>query len=270
MALVGKIPDTTGVHGIAIAPDLGRGFTSNGRDNSVTIFDSKTLAFIAKTPVGMNPDAILYEPSTKRVFTFNGNSKDATVLDAKDGKVVATIPLGGKPEFSQTNRKGTVWVNIEDTAEIVELDAQKASVTKRYSLAPCEDPTGLAIDASATHLFSACSNKMVAVSEPKTGKVIASPAIGAGSDGIAYDDGMAFTSNGGDGTMTVIVEKAGKYSVLETVPTLRTARTIGVDPKTHRLFLPAAESGPPAVGKDGKQGRPTLLPDSFSVLVVSR
>jgi DNA-binding beta-propeller fold protein YncE len=270
MEVVGKIPDTNGVHGIAIASDLGRGFTSNGRDNSVTIFDTKTLSFISKTSVGMNPDAILYEPSTHRVFTFNGNSKDATVVDAKTGGVLSTIPLGGKPEFSQTNGKGTVWVNIENTAEVVEIDAAKASATKRYSLAPCEEPTGLAFDSSKDRLFSACSNNMAAVSDPKAGKLLATVPIGAGADGIAFDNGMAFTSNGGDGTVTVIGEQGGKWGVLETVPTQRTARTIGADSKTHRLFLPAAESGAPAVTKDGKQGRPTLLPDSFSVVVLAR
>jgi YVTN family beta-propeller protein len=268
MEQVGKIPETTGVHGIAIASDLGKGFTSNGRDNSVSIFDTKTLAVTSKTPVGMNPDAILYEPSSKRVFAFNGNSKDATVIDAKTGMVVATIPVGGKPEFSQTDGKGTVWVNIENTAEVVEIDAKKATVTKRYSLAPCEDPTGLAYDGKGK-LYSACSNKMAAISDPKAGKVLATVPIGAGADGIAFDSGMAFASNGGDGTVTVIGEKGGKYEALETVTTQRTARTIGVDTKTHKLFLPAADTAAGAPGKDGK-ARPTTVPDSFSVLVLTK
>ncbi len=269
MQPVGKISDTNGVHGIAIADDLGKGFTSNGRDNAVGIFDLKTLAVTSTTPVGMNPDAILYEPSSKRVFAFNGRSNDATVLDAKTGMVVATIPVGGKPEFSQTDRKGTVWVNIENTAEIVEIDAKKSTVTKRYSIAPCERPTGLAYDGKGK-LYSACSNKMAIISDPKAGKVLGTVPIDAGADGIAFDSGMAFASNGGDGTVTVIGEKGGKYEALETVQTQRTARTIGVDPKTHKLFLPASETGPPTVGKDGKQGRGQALPDSFSVLVVSR
>jgi len=269
MKPVGKIPDTTGVHGIAIASDLGRGFTSNGRDNSVTIFDTKTLAFISKTSdVGKNPDAILYEPSTKRVFTFNGASKDVTALDAKTGKVISTFAVGGKPEFSQTDGKGKIWVNIEDTGEIVEIDSTKASIIKRFSIAPCEDPTGLALDRKKQRLFAACGNKIMAVVDPKAGKVIATPAIGQGSDGAAFDNGMAFSSNGAEGTMTVIGEEGGKYVVLETVPTQRTARTIGVDPKTHKLYLPAADSTP-GVTKDGKQGRPQVVADSFSILVVS-
>lgn len=268
MAPVGMIPDTPGVHGIAIAEDLGKGFTSNGRDNSVSIFDTKTLKVSSKTPVGMNPDAILYEPSSKRVFAFNGRSNDATVLDAKTGMVVATIPVGGKPEFSQTDGKGTVWVNIEDKSEVVEIDAKNAKVAKRYSLAPCEEPTGLAYDGKGK-LYSACSNKLAAISDPKAGKVLATVPIGTGADGIAFDSGMAFASNGGDGTMTVIGEKGGKYEALETVTTQRTARTIGSDQKTHKLFLPAADTAAGAPGKDGK-ARPQTVPESFSVLVVSK
>jgi YVTN family beta-propeller protein len=271
MTLVGTIPDTTGIHGIAIAPDLNRGYTSNGRDNSVTIFDTKTLMTISKTPmVGMNPDAIIYEPSSKRVYTFNGRSNDATAIDAKTGKVLATIPVGGKPEFAQTDEKGTIWFNVEDTHEIAELDAAKGIIRKRFSIAPCEEPSGLALDAKNSRLFAVCANKMMAVVDAKAGKVIATPPIGAGADGAGFDDGMAFSSNGGDGTVTVVGEQGGKWVVLETVPTQRTARTMGVDTKTHRLYLPAVESGPPAVGKDGKQGRPSTLPDTFSILTLGR
>ena len=269
MKPLGIIPDTNGVHGIAIASDLGRGFTSNGRDNSVLIFDVKTLKLISKTSVGTNPDSIIYEPESKRVYTFNGNSHDTTALDAKTGQVVSTLALGGKPEFSQTDR-GKIWVNIEDTSEIVEIDAAKASIVKRFSIAPCEDPTGLALDRGKHRLFASCGNKLMAVVDPAAGKVVATPAIGEGSDGVAFDNGLAFSSNGGDGTMTVVGEQSGKYVVLETVPTQRTARTIGVDPKTHKLFLPAADSGPAPAPKDGKQGRAPILPNSFSVLVIGR
>jgi len=165
--VVGEIPDTQGVHGIAIASALNRGFTSNGRGNNVTIFDLKTLKPIG-TPVmtGENPDSIRFEPNSGRVFTFNGRSKDSTAIDAKTGNVVGTIPLGGKPEFSVADGKGKVYVNIEDTSEVVEIDAAKASVTKRYSLKPCDGPSGLAIDVKNRKLFSVCGNRLMIVSDP--------------------------------------------------------------------------------------------------------
>jgi len=272
--VIGTIKDTARVHGIAIAADLNRGFTSNGGTNNVTVFDLKTLATVATVTTGTNPDAILYEPSTHKVFAFNGNSKDATVIDAKTGAVLATVPVGGKPEFSQTDGKGKVFFNVEDTSEIVEMDAAKATLTKRIPLAPCEEPTGLAIDRQKNHLFAACGNRMMAIVDSKAGKLIATVPIGAGADGAAFDDGMAFSSNGGDGTVTVVGEQGGKWIVLETVPTQRTARTMGVDPKTHRLYLPAAENGPAPAPKEGKApkggGRGPLLPDSFSIVVVAR
>jgi YVTN family beta-propeller protein len=269
--LVGTIPDTTGVHGIAIASDLGRGYTSNGRDNSVTIFDSKTLATIKKVPIaGKNPDAILYEPVSKKVFTFNGTSHDVTAIDARSGDPGTTFSVGGKPEFSQHDGKGKVWVNIEDTAEIVEIDAAKAAVTKRFSIAPCSDPTGLAIDLAKRRLFAACSNKLMAVVDPDAGKVLATLPIGQGADGAAFDNGFAFASNGADGTVTVIGEQGGKYEVLETVETQRSGRTIGVDSRTHKLYVPAAESGPAPEAKEGKAKRAPLLADSFHIVVIGR
>jgi YVTN family beta-propeller protein len=216
----------------------------------------------------MNPDAILYEPSTHRVMTFNGRSNDVTVIDAKAGKVVATIPVGGKPEFSQTDGKGKVWVNIENTAEVVEIDAAKATVTKRFPLTGCEEPSGLAYDGAKNRLFSVCGNKVMAISDPAAGKLVATVPIGAGADGVAFDSGMAFASNGGDGTITVVGEQGGKYEVLETATSVRSARTIGADNKTHKLYLPSAEPGDPAQAK-GK-GRAPLAADSFEILVVSR
>src|SRR5215468_4868288 len=214
--VVGDIPDTPGVHGIAIAPELNRGFISNGRGNNVTIFDLKTLKAIGSAATGENPDSIRYDATSGRVFAFNGRSKSATAIDAKSGAVAATIPLPGKPEFSVADGKGKVYVNIEDTHEIVEIDAAKAAVTKKYSLSPCEDPSGLAIDAKNRRLFSVCSNRVMAVSDPDAGKVIATPPIGGGSDGAAFDSGTgyAFSSNG-DGTLTVVAQTAGKYDVLE-------------------------------------------------------
>jgi len=269
--VIAKIADTTGVHGIAVANDLGKGFTSNGGSNNVTIFDLKTSAPSGKVNTGQNPDAIIYEPTTHRVFTFNGRSKDATVIDAKTGQAVtASVPLGGKPEFAQVDGKGHVFVNIEDKNEIVVLNAADATVAKRYSIAPCDSPSGMAIDPKKGVLFSVCDGKTMVVSDPTTGKVLATPAIGEGVDGVAFDDGYAFSANGNDGTITMVGETGGKYAPVATIPTQRGARTIGADQKAHKLYLPTAEYGPPQPAKDGKAGRPQALPDSFEILVVGR
>jgi YVTN family beta-propeller protein len=266
--VIGTIPDTQRVHGIAIANDLGKGFTSNGGSNNVTVFDLKSLATTGTITAGMNPDAILYDPVSHRVFAFNGRSNDATVIDAKAGTVIATVPVGGKPEFAQHDGKGKVYFNVENTGEIVELDAAKASITKRIALAPCEDPTGLAIDRQKRRLFAACGNKKMAIVDAAAGKLIATVDIGAGADGAAFDSGFAFSSNGGDGTVSVIGETSpGKFEVVETVQTERSARTMGADSKTHKLYLPAAENGPPPAGA---KGRGPILPDSFHILVVGR
>ncbi|HYR87408.1 MAG TPA: YncE family protein [Terriglobia bacterium] len=267
--VVGEIPDTQGVHGIAIASGLNRGFTSNGRGNNVTIFDLKTLKPIG-TPVmtGENPDSIRFEANSGRVFTFNGRSKDSTAIDAKTGNVVGTIPLGGKPEFSVADGKGKIYVNIEDTSEVVEIDAAKAAVSKRYSLKPCDGPSGLAIDVKNRKLFSVCGNRLMAVSDPDSGKVLATPAIGQGSDGVAFDPstGYAISSNG-DGTLTIVHEMGGKWEVVENVATARGARTITLDEKTHNVYLPVAEPAPTPAG--GGRGR-GYVPDSFKILVVGK
>jgi len=268
---VGAIADTNGVHGIAIADDLGRGFASDGGDNDVTVFDSKTLKVITKVKTGQNPDAIIYEPVSHRVFTFNGRSKDSTAIDAKTGNVItASIPVGGKPEFAQVDGKGHIYANIEDKNEIIEVDAKNALVTKRYSIAPCDSPSGLVIDPKG-RLYSVCENKMMIVSDPAAGKVLATLPIGGGTDGVAFDDGYAFSANGADGTITMVGETSpGKFEVVATIPTTRGARTIAADQKAHKLYLPAAEFGPPAEGKDGKKGRPQAIPDSFQIVVVGR
>src|SRR5579872_3691659 len=245
--LVGTIPGSTGVHGIAIAGDLGKGFTSDGGDNDVTVFDLKTLKVLSKVKTGQNPDAIIYEPVSHRVFTFNGRSADATAIDAKTGDVVAaSIPVGGKPEFAQVDGRGHIYVNIEDKSEIIEVDAKNALVAKRYSIAPCDSPSGLTFDLKKTNLYSVCENKMMIVSNPATGKVLATPAIGAGPDGVAFDDGYAFSANGQDGNITMVGETSpGKFEPVATIQTQRLARTIAADQKAHKLYLPAAESGPP-------------------------
>ena len=266
--VVGDIPDTPGVHGIALAPELNRGFITNGRGNNVTVFDLKTLKAVSQTPAGDNPDTIRYEPKSARVFVFNGRSNNATVIDAKTAKVAATIPMGGKPEFAVADDKGHVYVNIEDTNEVVEIDAAKASPTKRYSLKPCDGPSGLAIDVKKRRLFSVCGNRMMAISDPDAGKVIATPATGPGTDGAGFDPttGYAFSSNGGDGTLTIVKEVGGKWEVQENVATQRGARTMAVDEKTHNVYLSVAEPTPAAAGQRGRG----FLPDSFKVLVIGK
>jgi DNA-binding beta-propeller fold protein YncE len=264
--VVGDIPDTPGVHGIAIAAALGKGFISNGRGNNVTIFDLKTLKETGKVPTGENPDDITFDAGTNRVFVFNGRSKNATVIDAKAGTVAATIALPGKPEFAIADGKGHVYNNIEDTSELVEIDAAKASVTKKWALAPCTEPSGMAYDPKNRRLFSVCTNRVMAVSDPDAGKVIGSAAIGAGSDGAAFDPdaGLAFSSNG-DGTLTAVQLNGGKYEPVDNIATERGARTIALDPKTHKLYLPTAKTAPSTGG-----GRASYIPDTFKVLVVGK
>lgn len=269
--IVGEIQDAKApIHGIAVAPELNRGFISDGGANHVTIFDLKTLKPIGEVNTGENPDAISYEPSTGLVLTFNGRSKDATVIDAKTGKVEGTIPMGGKPEFSAVDGKGTIFVNNEDKGEIEVVDAKTMKVTKTYELTGCEEPSGLALDAVHRRLFSVCGNKVMIVSDPDAGKVVATLPIGAGADGVAFDPGtgMAISSNG-EGTLTMVGNASGKYEVKQTVQTQRGARTIAVDPKTHKIYLPTAQFGPaPAATAENPRPRPAILPDSFVVLVV--
>src|SRR5258708_1353981 len=270
--LVGTNPDTKAVHSIAGANAPGRGFTSDGGDNDVTVFDLKTLKVLSKVKTGQNPDAIIYEPASRRVFTFNGRSKDSTAIDAKTGDVItASIPVGGKPEFAQIDGKGRIYVNIEDKNEIVEIDAKNALVAKRNSIAPCDGPSGLAIDPKKGLLYSVCGNKMMIVFDPAAGKVLGTPAIGGGTDGVAFDDGYAFSANGADGTITMVGETSpGKFTPIATIQTKRGARTIASDQKAHKLYLPAAEYGPPGDSKDGKKGRAQPLPDTFQIVVVGR
>lgn len=270
---IGQITQLHGVHGIAVASDVGKGFISNGQSNSVTIFDLKTLQKTGEPAVGgQNPDAICYEPKTQRIFTMNGRSNDSTAINAKNNEIIATFPIGEKPENCAMDGAGKLYVNIENSSEIVEIDAAKPGVSRRASLAPCEGPSGLAIDVKNKKLFSVCSNKMMAVTDIATMKVIATPAVGAGTDGAGFDaaSGLAFSSNGGDGTMTIVKLVNGRYQAVDTVTTERGARTMTVDQTTHRLYMLAAEYGPAAEAKDGKKGRPTVVPDSFHVLVIGK
>src|SRR6202049_926541 len=205
---VGDIADTPGVHGIALAPELGRGFVSNGREGTVSIFDLKTLATSSKVKVGDNPTAILYDPATKRVFTFNGRSQDSTAIDAASGKVLGTIKLDGKPEFAASDAKGEIFVNIEDKSELTVIDPNKLEVKAKWPLAPCTEPSGLAIDRKNRRLFAGCDNKMMAVVDADSGKVLATPAIGEGVDATSFDPetNLAFASCGRDGVLTVVKE----------------------------------------------------------------
>ena len=272
-SVVGDIPNTAGIHGVALAPELNRGFTSNGRDSSVTIFDYKTLAPIGVVKIpGRNPDAILYDPGTKRVFTFNGGTSNATAIDATNGTVVGTVDLGGKPETAVSDG-GKVYANIEDKSEIAVFDPKTLAVLARWPLAPCEEPSGLAIDRVHQRLFAGCGNKTMAVVDMRTGKVVATPAVGSGVDAAGFDPGtqLAFTSNG-EGTITVVHEDTpDKYTVVETVPTQRGARTMDVNPKTHRLYTVTAEFGPaPAPTADRPRPRPPMIPGTFVVLELDR
>ena len=269
--VVGQVPQLHGVHGVAIDTDLGKGFISNGQSNSVTIFDLKTLAKTGEPQTGQNPDSICYEPKTKRIFTFNGRSNDSTAIDAKTNEIVKTFPVGQKPEFCAVDGEGKVFVNLEDTSEIVEIDATKPAVTRHAPLAPCEEPSGLAIDVKNKKLFSVCSNKMMAVVDIPSLKVIATPPIGSGPDAAAFDPGtgLAFSSNG-EGTLSIVKMVNGKYDTVDTVPTERGARTMTLDPKTHKVYLLAAEYGPTPEASGGKKGRPPILPDSFHVLVLGK
>jgi DNA-binding beta-propeller fold protein YncE len=269
--VLGEIPDTPGVHGVALAP--GDGFTSNGQAGTVSIFDPKTLQVIGHAQAGMNPDAIVYDPATKRVFTMNGRSGDITAIDAVTGSVVGTTPVGGKLEFAVADGAGHLYVNVETKSEVVQFDSKNLVVTAHWPLAPCVSPTGLAIDVKNHRLFAGCANKMMAVMDSDTGKVIATPPIGAGVDSNQFDPatGFAFASNG-SGTLTVVHEDSpDKFSVVEDVPTQTGARTMALDLKTHEIYLVTAEfTPPPTPTADNPHPRGGMVPDSFVVLVFGR
>ena len=272
-AVVGDIPNTNGVHGIAIVDDLDKGFTSNGRDSTVTIFDLKTLKEIGRVTVGKNPDAIIYDPASKRVFTMNGASQDTTAIDPKTGTVVGTVALGGRPEFAEADEKGRVFVNLEDKSEVVEFDAKKLAVLAHWSLGEGKEPTGIAIDRKHHRLFSTCANKLMVVMNADNGQIVASLPIGTGVDGAGFDPetGFAFSSNR-EGTLTVVHEDSpDKFSVVENVPTQTGARTMALDTKTHKVYTVTAEFGTaPAPTAQTPRPRPPMVPGSFTLLVLSR
>lgn len=270
---VGEIPDTQGVHGIALAPEFGKGFTSNGRENTVSVFDLSTLKVLSKIKVGTRPDAILYDPATKRVLTFNAGSQDATAVDAAKGEVVGSIPLGGKPEFAASDGKGTVFVNLEDKNQLFVLDPDKLTVKQRWELPGCEEPSGLAMDQKNRRLFVGCGNKQMPVVDADSGKILTTLPIGDGVDATAFDEatGLAFASCG-EGVLTVVREESpDKFSVVENVPTQKGARTMALDSKTHNAYTVTAKFGPPpAPTPDQPRPRPSLIPDTFVVLVVGK
>jgi len=271
--LIGSIADTEGVHGIAFAPDLNRGYTSNGRANSVTAFDLDTLKVIKEVKIsGRNPDAILYEPAGKHVFTFNGASKDVTVLDASSLAVIATIPVPDKPEFAAQDGRGQIFVNIEsDPGQMLVIDAQKLTVKSTWPLPGCNSPSGLAIDSTHRRLFSVCDGKVMAVTDAVNGKQVALVPIGEHPDAAGYDQkrGLVYSSNG-EGTLSVVRQDSGdRYSVVQTVMTQRGARTMAIDAATGKVYLVTADFGPPpAATAEQPHPRPALIPDSFVVLEV--
>ena len=271
-AAAGEIPDTDGVHGVALARELNLGFASNGRANTITVFQLSPLKRVEDVATtGENPDAIVYDPASKRVFSLNGRGGNATALDPETRKVVGTVPLGGKPEFATVDGSGHLFVNIEDTSELVRVDTRKLAVEGRWPLAPLQDPTGMAIDVAGKRLFVVGGNRLMAVVDATTGRVLATLPIGARADAAAFDPGTgrAFSSNG-DGTLTVVRrDGAGGYAVEAQVATKVGARTMALDPTTHLVYLPTAQFGPaPAPSPQQPHPRPALLPGTFEILVV--
>jgi YVTN family beta-propeller protein len=271
--VVGDIPDTAGVHGVAIDTADGKGFTSNGKANSVTVFDLKTLAKTATVAVGNRPDAILYDPSTARVFTFNAGGPSATAIDAKTDTVVGTVPLPGKPEFAAADGKGMIYDNIEDKSEIVAIDAKALTVTATWPIAPCESPSGLAFDIKHQRLFSVCDGGKMAVTDAKSGKVVATPVIGNGPDAAGFDPktGNVYSTNGEDGTLTVLHEQSPDvYTTVGTATTKPGARTMALDEKTHRIYTIAGDLAPAptvAPGEPAPKKRRSYVDGSVTVLV---
>lgn len=272
--VIAEIPNTPGVHGIALAQDLGKGFTSNGRENTVTVFDLKTLKETAKIKLDKaeNPDAILYDAASHRVLTFNGRSKNATVIDATNNTIANTIALDGKPEFAAADGTGMVYVNIEDKSELSSIDAKQAKLVSTWPLTGCEEPSGLSIDAKHHRVFAGCGNKVMAVVNYDNGKVVTTVPIGQGVDACGFDPKLevAFSSNG-DGTLTVVHEdSADKFSVAQNASTQRGARTMALNPDNHEVYLVTAEfdEQPPAEGQT--RPRRTMKPGTFTLLVMAK
>ena len=264
---VGVIPNTIGVHGIAFIPAIGKGYTSNGRLNTITVFDLKTNQVLDSIKVGTNPDAIMYDDFSKLIITCNGRSNDLSLVDPIAEKLIATIPVGGKPETAVSDGKGKIYVNIEDKSEIISVDIKTRSILSRWSLSPAESPTGLAIDLKNNRLFAGCEKTLI-VLDPTAGKITGRIIIPDGCDGVAFDAGLGYVfASCGEGKLSIIREvKNGEYDLLENVPTKSSARTIALNEKTHTIYLPAGEFQKPVTPGT----RPPLVPGTFQVLVVKK
>ena len=269
--VLGEILGLNRAHGVAFAYGAGHGFATSGADSAVTMFDLKTLRVLGHTTVAPDDDAVLYDPATRRIFTFNGDAHSATVIDAASGKGIGNIDLGAGPEFGVSAGDGKLYVNLEDKGAVAEIDAAAMRVTRQWSLAPCESPTGLAIDREHHRLFSGCRNQVMAISDATSGALVATVPIGQGVDACRFDPRtqLAFASNG-DGTLTVVHEDApGKFTVVATVATKRGARTMELDLKTHRLYTATADFGtPPAPTAEHPRPRPPIVPGTFALLVL--
>jgi YVTN family beta-propeller protein len=270
-AIAGEITDTPGVHGFIAIPELGRGFSTNGKENKSSVVDLATLKTLSKIDTGANPDAFAYDAKRGELYVFNHSGNSATVIDAKNAKVAATIQLGGEPEFGVSDETANrVYVNLEDTSEVAVIDAEKHEVIARWPLAPGTEPTGIALDAAHHRLFATCHNKVMEMLDTSNGTVVASVPIGAGVDGCAFDDAsqLAFASCG-EGTTTIAKEETrDKLNVVQTLKTERSARTIALDPKTHRIYLPSAQFEPAASPVPGASPtRPKMVPNTFKLLV---
>jgi YVTN family beta-propeller protein len=269
--VVGEItdPQMQGTHGVAIVDPIKRGFISNGVTNTVTVFDLETFKPTATVKVGKHPDAIIYDPASRRVFTFNADTQDATVIDPATNEVVGTVPVDGKPEFAGVDGSGKIFVNVEDKNLVLAIDSRSLKVTDRWPTAPCEEPSGMAIDAATHRLFSGCHNQMIAVMDMNTGKVVATPPIGLRVDANRFDPSthLVFSSNGG-GTLTVIHEDSpDKYTVVQNVQTEVGARTMEVDPQTHRVYLMTGDLRPTPPTPDNPHPHPTVLPNTMRLLI---
>lgn len=272
-ALRGEILGTNGVHGVAVNPATHRGYTSNGRDTTVSIIDLTTLTPQKTIRVtGANPDAIIFDPMSQRVFTFNGRGNNVTAIDVAGDTVVGTVPLPGKPEFAVADGAGHIFVNIEDKSQLVEFDPMTLSVLHTYPTAPCESPSGLAIDKARSELFLGCDNKLMGVIDAKTGRVIATPPSGSGTDANAFDPGTGFAfSSNGEGTLTLVHQTGPSTFTSGNVPTERGARTMALDPRSHLVYLITAKFNPaPAPTTEQPRPRPTMVPGSAVILVVGR
>jgi YVTN family beta-propeller protein len=270
-AVAGEITELPGVHAFMAVPELNRGFSSNGKENKSSVVDLATLKTIAKVDTGKNPDAIAYEPKKREVYVFNHGGTSVTVIEARSAKVVSTIELGGTPEFAVADSAADrVYCNLEDKSEVVAIDTAKYEVVSRWPLAPGKEPTGIALDTAHHRLFAACNNKMMVMLNTETGKVVTTVAIGSGTDGCAFDEQtqLAFASCG-EGVTTIAKEETPeKLRVVQTLKTEPRARTIELDPRTHRIYLPTAQFQPaPSPSPGASPGRPTVVSSTFKLLV---